>query len=1278
MSKYLKRLWFTFAGLIIAIAIIFSLFRALTPWVKQYKAQVEQHLTTLIGAPVTIETMKTGWYWFKPVIKLKDVKVWEKNKANLELDRLFVGINILQSLWHWQIQPGILYIDQIHLTLKKQGEGWAVEGLPQGQQLKESSESYKPLLGWILNQQKIIVHQLSCDIYLKEGKPLVFRDLNLTMTRSLSHYRIKGKVTLDQKVPTDFEWYAKLVLNPEQLQSFSGQAYLSSENLQPTQWQEIFPFPLDQQFVDGKGDIQIWTDWVDGQLKNLQSNLNFDQLAWNNKSNANNKNLKKQKKSQTIPSLKANVAWKSIPGGWELSTDHLNFVLNNVTWPENTLLLSFKEDSQTYFAYIEHLLIDSLSSLDVAWPEMAKKIVSLAPKGRLEDTRFQIKDKTLDYVLTHFSNLSWKPSEKIPGVQNISGTLRWQPEEGRAEIDGEETILQSINQDPIKFSMLNTALDWKMLANGLRVSMSRFVLTHPSFLVSAQGVADELTRDSLGPLRLTANFSGVNAHQWLQYIPSKYLKKGLEDWLKKDIKEIQKVDGQLVINGDMKDFPFDNHPGEFSVKSYLSGSKLIMMPQWPLVSNLEGYLSLNKRNLDAKITHATLGEVPLKEGNLRIDNIGLDRETLLVHATTDTDGPNALKYIRTSPLNNRLGSLQQLSIQGPLTLNLKLEVPLFGENETVFVQGDLTANKNVLKLPKISSGVQFNNLNGDIKFDQNGILSGNLNGEFLKNPIQFSLKSVQKPVTLTQIDFNSKVNIETISNQIKLPAGSESILKGSFGWDGALLIPNDSKTPPQLKFKSDLQGLGIDLPSPLGKSPNTKTPVSVLVELNQKKPLLLNFNYNNLFSGALRFVPQSKGDLIFKQGEIWVGEMSVRPHSKENEGLQIYGKLPSFNIEQWQTMQNKFQSHQAAKDGWDGWKIVNRVEVLFEKAKVLNGSYKNLLVKVIKADAGAWAIELDEEKLKANLYYQPMTNTLTGIFNHLKLDLPHTGEKWHNHLNPTDIPSLELKVDSFQVGTIHLGELILKTKSLPNQLQINDFKLISPYYQLIAKAKWRKDDSFNDTSLEADLISNNFSQMLSSWDIEPMVKGTKGTVSFQGSWKGPFYDFSLGELNGKMTAQLKNGRITNLSSSTQEKIGFGKLLSILSLQTIPRRLKLDFSDLSEEGYSFDRFNGSFNLNKGIMTTRDSDIDGPVAYASIKGSIDLVKQLFDVDLSVYPHITASLPVVATIAGGPIAGIATWAASKIIDEGMQRITGYTYKVSGPWSQPVVQQVKIFKRR
>ena len=64
--------------------------------------------------------------------------------------------------------------------------------------------------------------------------------------------------------------------------------------------------------------------------------------------------------------------------------------------------------------------------------------------------------------------------------------------------------------------------------------------------------------------------------------------------------------------------------------------------------------------------------------------------------------------------------------------------------------------------------------------------------------------------------------------------------------------------------------------------------------------------------------------------------------------------------------------------------------------------------------------------------------------------------------------------------------------------------------------------------------------------------------------------FDLDKLNGAANIKASYGVITKLDKDTQDKVGFGKVLSILSLQTLPRRLTLDFSDLSNKGFSFDK------------------------------------------------------------------------------------------------------------
>ena len=157
-ARWLRKSRMPLAILFITMAIVFSVFRALTPWAKQYKGDVEKHLSLLIGQPVIINSMETSWYWFEPVLKLNQVTVQYNQDHSLKFAKLLVGIDLLSSLWHWHIQPGILYVDDVYLTIRQTNDHWDIDGLRgSNQPVTLNPDAYLPVISWMLTQEKIII-----------------------------------------------------------------------------------------------------------------------------------------------------------------------------------------------------------------------------------------------------------------------------------------------------------------------------------------------------------------------------------------------------------------------------------------------------------------------------------------------------------------------------------------------------------------------------------------------------------------------------------------------------------------------------------------------------------------------------------------------------------------------------------------------------------------------------------------------------------------------------------------------------------------------------------------------------------------------------------------------------------------------------------------------------------------------------------------------------------------------------------------------------------------
>lgn len=1259
LVRIVRRCWIPLAIGFIILAVLFSLFRLLTPVAKQYKGDVEQHLSSLMGQPVKINSMETSWYWFEPVLKLNQVTVFDTPNHVLKLAKLLVGINLFSSLWHGHIQPGILYIEDVHLVLHEHKDHWQIEGVREDRQVTSfDPESYLPVLRWLLDQQKIILKNLSATVYLQDGSVLPFSMMTMTAVNSHGHYRLKGEAQLAQTLPTHLLILADLHVNPSALSQGSGQVYLSLREVSPTQWHTFFrnaPYSLH----GGKGNVEIWLDLKKGRLTSVQSRFHLRHTVFTEVGAL---------RSQWIQSLKANVAWSPTATGWVLSSDHLKLRAGGVRWPENSAMLQHIESEKVDRLFVKKLLLKPLWQSTMEWPVALRPLLAMHPRGQLHDLQLDLQSGHMIHVLTRFSGLGWDGRRTLPGVRHLSGVLNGGPTEGRLELDGEGTTIAFSRQLPLVFKELNAAFEWKALSHGLRVSMERFLLTRPDLIVSARGALDEPFSPEARALRLTAEFSAEHAHQWLQYLPSGILKPKLEKWLRHDIKQVDKASGQLILNGRLAAFPFDREPGDFSVVTRVSGMDLSFHKRWPLIRHIDMTLRVNKRTLELDVLHASLLGIEAHAANLRVDDLGLNHEALLLHGHALVPSKALKEYVLATPLATHLSKLGRLDMDGSLGLDLNLEVPLYPENDTVLARGALVFDDNTAVFHHAMNNVLFKHLSGTLHFDEQGAVDSALKATLLGAPVAMHIQSVHSSSPYTSVTVEGDTTIDFLRDKFDFPLWS--LMEGHLTLVGQLTLTDDPNDLDSLAVSSSLEGMSLDLPKPFGKTPSERRPLQIQIGFNPEKSIRLQVHYGRDLASDLVFYGH-KNQFQLNHGEIHLGVHAL-PWGKK-PGLRVAGFIPQIVVSDWQKAWPTGRAEISSM--LDALRVV---DVTLGTLDFLGKRYPQVGIKAIQAKKDTWSVVLNQEDVAGDLLYQPVTHTLSGHLSKLYLSKSgdHQGPSIFTRLKPQDIPNLKITCDQLKWGDLALGSLQLKSTSTISDWHLDSSTITSPAYRLTMTGDWWLHGTKSNTELQADLKMNNLAESLAAWHMTPAVEAKKGQIQFQGGWLGALHDGSLSRLNGKVYVKFSNGRITHLSPETEEKLGLGKLLSILSLQTIPRRLQLDFSDLSSTGYSYDVFQGNFTLKNGVMNTDDSYIDGPVAYVGMKGDLDVVKQLYDLELHVSPHITASLPVVATIAGGPIAGMAAWIASKLINQGMQRVTGYTYKVSGPWLDPVVQQVSIKK--
>ena len=182
--------------------------------------------------------------------------------------------------------------------------------------------------------------------------------------------------------------------------------------------------------------------------------------------------------------------------------------------------------------------------------------------------------------------------------------------------------------------------------------------------------------------------------------------------------------------------------------------------------------------------------------------------------------------------------------------------------------------------------------------------------------------------------------------------------------------------------------------------------------------------------------------------------------------------------------------------------------------------------------------------------------------------------------------------------------------------------------------------------------------------VRNSVKRGEGSLNGQLQWAGNPYDFNPVEINGNLQLEMKKGQILKVQP------GVGRLLGLLSLQSLPRRLSLDFRDLFSNGFAFDKIKASAKINSGVIYSDDFVMSGPAADVSIKGETNLQKETQHLYVKVLPHISDSLSL-AALAGGPLAGAVAFLAQKILKDPLNKISSTEYEIIGTWDNP--QEVK-----
>src|SRR5471032_3487371 len=151
------------------------------------------------------------------------------------------------------------------------------------------------------------------------------------------------------------------------------------------------------------------------------------------------------------------------------------------------------------------------------------------------------------------------------------------------------------------------------------------------------------------------------------------------------------------------------------------------------------------------------------------------------------------------------------------------------------------------------------------------------------------------------------------------------------------------------------------------------------------------------------------------------------------------------------------------------------------------------------------------------------------------------------------------------------------------------------------------------------------------------LRNGKGKLSGDIAWKGLPYSLDLPSLSGDIKLNVEKGQFL------KQDPGAAKLLGVLSLQALPRLLKLDFHDVFSEGLAFDGITANASIMSGVVTTDNLKMHGVAATVLMDGTADIDHETTNLHVVVIPAFNLGTgPLVYALAVNPVIGIGSFFA------------------------------------
>lgn len=1314
------------AGLVIAawsllLVAWLTLHWGILPHIQQWRPQIEARASDALGVPVRIGNIgvrSSGWM---PTLELHDVVLQDsRGQAGLRLPRIVAALSA-RSLFALELRFEQLLIDGAQLEMRRDREGRLfVAGLDLS---APGGSGDNAMANWFFRQPEFVIRggSLRWTDEQRGAPTLSLADVQLVVRNGLRRHEMR----LDATPPG--EWGERFTLRArftQPLLTDSGDwsrwsglvfAQLPRADVRELRRHVSLPFELSE----GEGALRAWIDVQDGRPRGVTTDLALREVAMK---------LAPEVQPLALAQIEGRLAGTHGEHGWTLAAQQFGFVTGDgIRWPRSDMALNWRaqRDGTTAGGEFSAQRLDLALVAQVAarvplGDSLRRLLAEMDPQGIVSDlalrwtgpvdapATYQVKGLLSGLSLASKAAATPEAVGR-PGLRNATIVLSATEKGGDARLAIQQGGLEfpGVFEEPlVALDQLSATLQWRIekvrgADTAPRVSLQlkdmRFANADASGELSgawSTGPGAGFARGGRYPglIELNGKVSHGAAHRVARYLPTG-IPQDTRRYVTHAVRSGSVRNLTLRVRGDLWDFPFHRlrHPkdGEFRIATQVEDLDFAYVPSlpahdgrpafespWPAFRQLKGELIFDRATMEIRNAQARVDGVELSKVNGGIRNL-FERSVLTIDGQARGPLADMLRYVNASPVGDWTNrALAQASGSGNADLKLALSIPLHSGNEASTVKGSVVLAGNDVRIHPDTP--LLGGARARVDFTHKGFSVAGGTARVLGGDASFD-GGVQADGSM-RFTGQGIVTADGLRRAGELGPLSRlaSSLVGQAPYRMTLGIVHGHT---ELAITSNLVGLASELPAPLRKSLDTPlalryqtTLVPESLAAGQSPRDTLRFELGPLVQA--QFVRDVSGDSArVLRGGIGVGDAAPSPAA----GVAAQINLPALNADAWEAIADRLSgapSGAGAADAAPPGGYAPASYALRAQELVTGGRRLTRVVAGVSHEDGTWRANLDADQLNGYVEYRA-----GRVYARLsRLSLPKGEAEGVESLldqPAASVPALDVVVDELELQGKRLGRVeveainrfVSENRADGREWRLTRLAMTMPEAKLVANGQWAPGPAGGRRRavLNFKLDVADSGALLDRLGTPKAVRGGKGSLAGQVSWLGSPLSLDYPSLTGQVNVAIDSGQFLKVQP------GAARLLSVLSLQSLPRRLALDFRDLFQEGFAFDNITGDVGIRQGVAYTNNLRMRGVQAAVLMEGSADIAGETQDLRVVVVPEINAGTASLAYAAINPAVGLGTFLAQIFLRKPLTQAGTREFHVTGPWSDPKVERVQ-----